>query len=58
MESVKLRVTLYEDGSVKCESSSSDVGLVLIILEKAKADLLSNVKLEKKSSILTPESMN
>lgn len=58
MESVKLRVTLYEDGSVKCEASSSDVGLVLIILEKAKAELLSNVKLEKKSSILTPEGMN
>ena len=58
MDTVVIRLELMADGSVQCKSSVTDIGMVLLVLEKAKMEILQNVKLEKATSILTPRDLN
>lgn len=53
MQSVKVVIEL-KDSDIKVASSVPDASMIVLLLEKAKLKVLNGIRLEEKSSLVTP----
>lgn len=54
MKSVKVVLELMPNGQVDVKASLPDVAMIILVMEKAKLNILKNVELKEESNILLP----
>jgi hypothetical protein len=58
VESVIVKIELTKDGVIDVKTSHADAAMVVLILEKAKLQIIENIQLKKDSSLFLPGDRN
>ena len=55
---IQVNLKLLDDGSIDIKSTTQDVATIILVMEKAKFEMLKKIQIMKKTSLLAPGLVN
>ena len=55
---IEVRLELMPDGKVDIKSTTQDIATIILIMEKAKFEMLKKIEIREKTGVLVPGAMN